>query len=112
MTDQAKEVKEAVRQRYASLARGGSCCSPAQKLYGQAIKDLPEDIASLGCGNPIALAELQEGQVVLDLGSGAGLDCFLAARRVGDRGRVIGLDMTTEMLEQARKNAEKEGARK
>ena len=63
----------------------------------------------LGCGNPLAIASLNEGQVVLDLGSGAGFDCFLAARAVGKTGRVIGVDMTHEMLTKARKNAEKNG---
>jgi ubiquinone/menaquinone biosynthesis C-methylase UbiE len=61
----------------------------------------------LGCGNPIALASLKEGEIVLDLGSGAGFDCFLAAKQVGSKGRVIGVDMTTEMLERARENARK-----
>ena len=61
----------------------------------------------LGCGNPIALASLKEGETVLDLGSGAGFDCFLAANRVGGKGRVIGVDMTPEMLEKARENARK-----
>ncbi|OGW04791.1 MAG: arsenite S-adenosylmethyltransferase, partial [Nitrospinae bacterium RIFCSPLOWO2_02_FULL_39_110] len=61
----------------------------------------------LSCGNPVAIASLQEGETVLDLGSGAGIDCFLAANRVGDRGRVIGIDMTPEMIERARENARK-----
>jgi ubiquinone/menaquinone biosynthesis C-methylase UbiE len=63
----------------------------------------------LGCGNPVALASLKEGEVVLDLGSGAGFDCFLAANRVGTNGRVIGVDMTPEMIEKARRNAQKAG---
>lgn len=63
----------------------------------------------LGCGNPMALASLEEGDTVLDLGSGAGLDCFLAANKVGRKGRVIGVDMTLEMIEKARENAQKGG---
>jgi ubiquinone/menaquinone biosynthesis C-methylase UbiE len=66
--------------------------------------------ASLGCGNPLAIAEIQPGEVVLDLGSGGGIDCFLAARQVGPEGKVIGLDMTTEMIKLARNNAKKMGA--
>lgn len=107
------EIKEYVRERYGALARSdGSCCSPsyAAKLYRQEAEPLPRGIPSLGCGNPVAIAELKEGEVVLDLGSGAGLDCFLAARRVGEKGKVIGLDMTPEMLEKARENAERVGA--
>jgi SAM-dependent methyltransferase len=65
---------------------------------------------SLGCGNPLAIAELQPGEVVLDLGSGGGIDCFLAARKVGPEGRVIGLDMTPDMIKLARRNAKKIGA--
>ena len=61
----------------------------------------------MGCGNPVALASLKEGEIVLDLGSGAGFDCFLAASRVSDKGRVIGVDMTPEMVEKARENAKK-----
>jgi SAM-dependent methyltransferase len=73
--------------------------------------DLPESVtdASLGCGNPLAIADLQPGEVVLDLGSGGGIDCFLAARKVGPRGRVIGLDMTPDMIKLARRNAQKMG---
>jgi arsenite methyltransferase len=66
--------------------------------------------ASAGCGNPIAIAELQPGDVVLDLGSGGGIDCFLAAKQVGPEGRVIGLDMTPDMIKLARRNAKKVGA--
>jgi len=92
-----------------------SCCSPnlTEDLYTlEELENIPGDIAdfSLGCGNPTAIAELVEGEVVLDLGSGGGLDCFLAARKVGDNGRVIGLDMTPEMIRLARQNAEKIGA--
>jgi ubiquinone/menaquinone biosynthesis C-methylase UbiE len=74
---------------------------------------LPDSVtdASLGCGNPIAIAGLQPGEVVLDLGSGGGIDCFLAAKKVGPQGRVIGLDMTPDMIRLARLNAKKVGAK-
>jgi arsenite methyltransferase len=101
-----------------------SCCgsstaavepsSAATRFYSaEELADLPDTVtdASLGCGNPIALAELQPGEVVLDLGSGGGIDCFLAAKRVGPQGRVIGLDMTTDMIKLARRNARKVGAK-
>lgn len=120
------QIKSQVRERYGSIAtayqagRQTSCCgsdgaadTTAALLYqAEELGQVPGDIAgmSLGCGNPIALAELQPGEVVLDLGSGAGLDCFLAAQRVGPAGRVIGLDMTLEMLKLARRNAAKIGA--
>jgi SAM-dependent methyltransferase len=75
------------------------------------LDNLPGEVAnfSLGCGNPLALAELKEGEVVLDLGSGGGLDCLLAAKKVGASGRVIGLDMTPEMIQLAQENAKKMG---
>jgi arsenite methyltransferase len=105
-----------------SEARDGrqeSCCGPqvgtppATAYYSAAELDgLPDSVtdASLGCGNPLAIAELQAGEVVLDLGSGGGIDCFLAARQVGPEGRVIGLDMTPDMIMLARRNAKKMGA--
>jgi arsenite methyltransferase len=108
-----------------ALARGSgaSCCGSSEgsveiagtaaSLYpGEELTGLPDSVtgASLGCGNPIALGGLQLGEVVLDLGSGGGIDCFLAAKRVGPTGRVIGLDMTPEMIKLARKNAKKVGA--
>jgi len=93
-----------------------SCCSPQDtfsKVIGYKDEELGEipDGANLGlgCGNPTALASLKEGEVVLDLGSGGGIDCFLAANAVGQSGRVIGIDMTPEMLERARENARKGG---
>ncbi|MCJ7744413.1 MAG: arsenite methyltransferase [Dehalococcoidales bacterium] len=135
MEPSAEEIKSFVRERYAGLARaksqsccapqaqvaGSSCCAGAdsgllsrvQKLYAsERLDNLPDDVAnfSLGCGNPLALAELKEGEVVLDLGSGGGLDCFLAAEKVGVSGQVIGLDMTPEMIQLARENAKKMGA--
>jgi len=121
------EIRKSVREGYAKIAKeGGSCCNTNAKSCGcnsnQSVKDASlsvgysaEDVNSvpdganlgLGCGNPIALASLKEGETVLDLGSGAGFDCFLAAHRVGEKGRVIGVDMTPEMLEKARENARK-----
>jgi SAM-dependent methyltransferase len=119
-------VKEAVRERYSEAARrvseGASCCggnaalaetSPiTSNLYDMSEKGaLPEAavLASLGCGNPTALAQLQPGEIVLDLGSGGGIDVFLSARRVGPTGKAYGLDMTDEMLALARQNQEKAG---
>ncbi len=122
-----EKIKTVVRLGYAQVAKGGgSCCGP-QKTgccgidvtkeiskgigYSEAEMDSVPDGANLGlgCGNPVALASLKEGEVVLDLGSGAGFDCFLASARVGEKGRVIGVDMTPEMLEKARENAVKGG---
>jgi ubiquinone/menaquinone biosynthesis C-methylase UbiE len=119
------DVREAVTERYGAIARsiGGpaGCCGPAacgcgdpvtSRLYSDAeIADLPEDAVavSLGCGNPTALAALEPGQTVLDLGSGGGIDVLLSARRVGPTGRVYGLDMTDDMLALARRNQEKAG---
>ncbi len=85
---------------------------PAARFYSaQELDGLPETVTdvSLGCGNPLAIASLQPGEVVLDLGSGGGIDCFLAARQVGPEGKVIGLDMTTDMIKLARRNAKKIG---
>jgi SAM-dependent methyltransferase len=100
---------EAVREHYAERARNSSsCCGPQNVLYSESlIADLPSEVANftLGCGDPITLAELVPGETVLDLGSGGGLDCFLAARKVGETGQVIGVDMTPEMLNKARANA-------
>ena len=102
-------------------AADSSCCAPsegqtlAQPLVElfyspEELKDLPEEaLSSLGCGNPTAIAGLNEGEHVLDLGSGGGLDCFLAAQKVGPTGKVAGLDMTPDMLELARRNARKVG---
>lgn len=123
MAEQEHDVlRESVRNRYGSIASaGGSCCGAssccgatpdlvehAEKL-GYAIDEmggLPQGAdMGLGCGNPHAIANLKEGETVLDLGSGGGLDCFLASPRVGPSGRVIGIDMTPEMVQKARANA-------
>jgi arsenite methyltransferase len=122
------EVKSTVREKYAQVARQGeSCCGPKQACgcnspssardISKSVGYTDEDIAAvpeganlgLGCGNPVALASLKAGETVLDLGSGAGFDCFLAARQVGEKGKVIGVDMTPEMIDKARANARKSG---
>jgi ubiquinone/menaquinone biosynthesis C-methylase UbiE len=114
------DIREAVRERYASAARSpNGCCSPgdAQGVFGStlydeaAVADVPDAAvnASLGCGVPTTVADLHEGETVLDLGSGAGADVLISARRVGPTGRAIGLDMTDEMLELARANAAQAG---
>ncbi len=124
MSDQ--DIKRSVREHYAAIAREEtSCCGPARGCCGtsaptalsMAVGYSESDLGAvpdganlgLGCGNPVALAALGEGDVVVDLGSGAGFDCFLAARRVGPTGRVIGVDMTPDMLERARRNAASSG---
>ncbi len=121
-----EEIRKAVRESYGKIAvKEATGCGPAtscgcgcgsmQDIVSKAIGYSDEEIKAvpeganlgLGCGNPTALASLKEGEVVLDLGSGAGFDCFLAADKVGESGRVIGVDMTAEMIEQARENARK-----
>jgi SAM-dependent methyltransferase len=121
----AEEIKKVVREGYGRVAaRQSSCCGPKNvadastkvaesisKKMGytdEELKSVPDGAnLGLGCGNPTALASLKEGETVLDLGSGGGFDCFLAARKVGQQGKVIGVDMTAEMLEKARENARK-----
>ena len=124
-------TKELVRARYGAVAQAASasCCAPASSCCGVLAKPeadaqarqmgysaaelsaVPEGAnLGLGCGNPQAIAAMQPGEVVVDLGSGAGFDCFLAARQVGPQGRVIGVDMTHEMLQKARDNAARIGA--
>jgi SAM-dependent methyltransferase len=123
------DVRRAVRAAYGRAAKGGggccgpaasSCCVPASRPernaaskqgYSDAdIDAVPDDsIMGLGCGNPTAIASLKEGETVLDLGAGGGIDCFLSATKVGPKGRVIGVDMTPEMVEKARRNARKVG---
>jgi ubiquinone/menaquinone biosynthesis C-methylase UbiE len=120
-----EEIRKVVREGYGNIAKeGSSCCASGKSCCGGAsstqeigrkigyseeeLKAVPEGAnLGLGCGNPIALASLKEGDVVLDLGSGAGFDCFLAANQVGKTGKVIGVDMTAEMLDRARENARK-----
>jgi arsenite methyltransferase len=125
------QTKEMVRARYgdiAAKASGASCCAPASSSccgpqtashdkarrmgYSEAeLAAVPEGAnLGLGCGNPQAIAAMQAGEIVVDLGSGAGFDCFLAARHVGDTGQVIGVDMTHEMLKEARDHAARIGA--
>jgi arsenite methyltransferase len=129
MGTDAETIRAQVRQAYAEAAQtdapggcgSGSCCSPAatdgfgRAHYGseEAAGELPEEVlhASLGCGNPATLAELREGETVLDLGSGGGIDVILSARRVGPMGTVYGLDMTDEMLALGRRNADDAGVR-
>jgi arsenite methyltransferase len=119
-----EKVKKLVRNRYAKVAKtNGSCCAsnvscsaPINQQVSKMIGYSEEEMNAvteganlgLGCGNPTALASLKVGERVLDLGSGAGFDCFLAAKKVGKQGKVIGVDMTPEMLEKARANAKKE----
>ena len=120
-------IRKTVREGYGAIAKGsGTCCGPEPSCCGTSThaEDLSkgigysqEELASLpeganlglGCGNPIALASLREGEYVLDLGAGAGIDCFLAAKKVGATGKVIGVDMTPEMVEKARKNIQSAG---
>ena len=117
------EIKEYVKERYSEIARteasccSSSCCGPsaldvAQRIgYSQEdLKGIPESsLMGLGCGNPVALASLKEGEIVLDLGSGGGIDVFLAARKVGLRGKAIGIDMSEEMVLRARAAASEYG---
>ena len=116
----AEEIHELVRERYGRIAREGvpvpeaGCCGPQPATIGARIGSAQDDLAGapeganlgLGCGAPFAHAAVRPGETVLDLGSGAGFDAFLAAREVGPTGRVIGVDMTPERLERARRNAE------
>lgn len=118
-----EEVKEAIKKVYTQIAKNGECCCCGDSSSSEAIKSLskligyPEsDITSLfstnlglGCGTPVSFADIKEGAVVLDLGCGAGLDCFLAAGKVGKNGRVVGFDMTPAMIDVAKVNAEKNG---
>ena len=115
-----EKVHKVVRERYGKIAKtktepcgcGCGCTSTSQQIgYSKGeLASVPEGAdLNLGCGNPIALASLKEGETVIDLGSGGGLDCFLAAKKVGAKGKVIGIDMTAEMLERARGNAKKGG---
>jgi SAM-dependent methyltransferase len=109
-------IKEIVKKGYKEIAVKGSgcCCSneSISKSIGYSEEELKitgEANLGLGCGNPVALSQIKEGDTVLDLGSGAGIDCFLAARKVGKSGKVIGVDMTEEMVARARENVKKQG---
>ena len=123
-----EEIREAVRESYGKIARDGgvssktsqksSCCGPADfsannisAIMGYSEEDIgsvPEGAnMGLGCGNPVALASLKPGETVVDLGSGGGFDCLLTAKKVGETGKVIGVDMTSDMVSKARKNVEK-----
>lgn len=109
-----EDVRNTVRDAYSKIAEGRiPCCSnETSRMIGYSESELeaaPEGTVGLGCGNPIAMASLREGEIVLDLGCGPGLDCFIAARKVGESGKVIGVDMTPEMIDKARRNAEKGG---
>src|SRR5512136_2230982 len=122
-----KKIKKTVQERYTRFAnQNSSCCGPSNVCCGStpSAEDISKNVGyteeqmqsvpeganlGLGCGNPTALASLKEGEVVLDLGSGAGFDCFLAANKVGKEGRVIGVDMTPEMIKKAKENAKKNG---
>jgi SAM-dependent methyltransferase len=120
-----KEIKTKVKKAYGKIAEsntgcgcgsGSACCGDTQGIasaVGYSSKDLnaiPDNAnLGLGCGNPVAIASLKKGEVVLDLGSGAGIDCFLSAKKVGVKGRVIGVDMTPQMIKKAKNNAKKSG---
>ena len=122
---ESEKVKEFVKKRYGEIAQteqsccSSPCCGPSMKDvalqigYSESdLENIPDtSILGLGCGNPVALANLKEGETVLDLGSGGGIDVFLASKKVGSHGKVIGVDMTKEMLERAEASALKYGYR-
>ncbi|VVB75554.1 Putative arsenite methyltransferase [Candidatus Tiddalikarchaeum anstoanum] len=119
----SSDVKSIIKKKYGEIAKKESCCNtcgtgnPMSKVQiakeigytEDEMKLVPEANMGLGCGNPTALAELKKGEIVLDLGSGAGFDCFLAAVKVGSTGKVIGVDMTEDMIKKATANAKKYG---
>ncbi|MBU1180305.1 arsenite methyltransferase [Patescibacteria group bacterium] len=120
--NQGDKTKQIVKKHYSKIAGGRGCCSCScggQTENEQIAKNIgysDEEIKSagvanlgLGCGNPTGMGEIKEGETVLDLGSGAGFDCFLAVKKVGKTGKVIGVDMTKEMIKRARANAKKQG---
>lgn len=117
------KIKEVVKKSYAKIAQNNGCgCSCNCGTYSdneqisrsigysdKEISAVPEANLGLGCGNPVAMSEIKEGDIVLDLGSGAGFDCFLASKRVGETGKVIGVDMTREMIDKAKSIADENG---
>ena len=112
------ELKVVVSESYADQLRkaieldADACCGDAEALAAypaEILEKLPGSVVTFGCGNPVALASMQPGETVLDLGSGAGLDCFLAAEQVGEQGAVIGVDFTQDMIDKANENAAKLG---
>ncbi len=116
------QVKKIVKEKYSSIAAGKSCCSCGSDMSSQEISGMlgyseqelnlvPEANLGLGCGNPTAMASIEPGDTILDLGSGAGIDCFLAARKTGPKGKVIGVDMTEGMVRKAMQNAKMHGFR-
>jgi arsenite methyltransferase len=126
MLPETDRVREYVRERYGAIAEqsdescgctASGCCGGRSQNYGEKLGYTAEQLAAapagadlgLGCGNPLAIASIKPGEVVLDLGSGAGFDCFLAARQLAGTGRAIGVDMTPAMITKARANAQKSG---
>ncbi len=125
MKKSSREIKEAVKKHYATaITQKTSCCGPTPADFDeqaavrfaqmagyseQELADMPELVTSFGCGNPTSMVDMRPGQTVLDLGSGSGLDLILAAKKVGPTGKVIGLDMTPEMIETCRKNLKAAG---
>ncbi|OPX75968.1 MAG: arsenite S-adenosylmethyltransferase [Methanosaeta sp. PtaB.Bin018] len=126
MTMKEKEIKRAVKEGYARIAKQATsyyasrgCCGCSDvseeicRRLGYSEEEIqaapPESNLGLGCGNPVSLATIKEGEIVLDMGSGAGFDCFLASTKVGSSGKVIGVDITSEMVDKARANARKAG---
>ena len=113
-----KDIKKIVKEKYKEIAVKGSGCCNNNKEISKNIGYSDEDISmgeganlGLGCGNPVAISKIKEGDTVLDLGCGAGFDCFLAAKKVGKSGKVIGVDMTEKMIGKAKLNAKKLGAK-
>lgn len=116
-----KNIKQIVKNAYSKIAASNSshrCCCNSVNNISKSIGYSDEDLKTvgtanmgLGCGNPLAFSKIKEGDIILDLGSGAGIDAILAAKKVGNKGRVIGVDMTEEMIEMAKKNANKQGVK-
>ena len=117
MKDFIKKIYGSIAKREKKTCSGPTCCSPNNSLVSEKVGYTKKELDSipggadmgLGCGNPVALASLEKGETVVDLGAGGGIDAFLAAKRVGDSGKVIGIDMTEDMLKKANSNAKKGG---